>query len=133
MRSFIRTAAAAQDHGFRACKRCRPDAAPGSPEWDVRGDVAGRAMRLITEGVVDREGVEGLAECVNFYSNTLGLPFLIPYEAGGEYAAFDLGHISLWLRPRPAHLAAERGRDGHAVVGERGLLPGLSAVVRRQQ
>jgi AraC family transcriptional regulator of adaptative response / DNA-3-methyladenine glycosylase II len=55
------TAAAAQAAGFRACKRCFPDAAPGSPEWDRRGDLVGRAMRLIADGVVDREGVGGLA------------------------------------------------------------------------
>jgi len=59
--SFYPSAAAAQRGGFRACRRCRPDAAPGSPEWDVRADVVGRAMRLIGDGVVDREGVPGLA------------------------------------------------------------------------
>lgn len=58
---FYPTAAAAQRAGFRACKRCRPDASPGSPEWDVRADVVARAMRLIADGVVDREGVPGLA------------------------------------------------------------------------
>ena len=58
---FYPTAAAAQQAGFRACKRCRPDASPGSPEWNVRSDVAGRAMRLIADGVVDRSGVDGLA------------------------------------------------------------------------
>lgn len=58
---FLPTAAAAQAKGFRACKRCRPDAAPGSPQWDVRGDVVARAVRLIRDGVVDREGVSGLA------------------------------------------------------------------------
>src|SRR5271168_1443343 len=58
---YYRTAAAAQEAGYRACKRCRPDASPGSPEWNVRADVVGRAMRLISDGVVDREGVEGLA------------------------------------------------------------------------
>src|SRR3954463_15757317 len=58
---FFPTAAAAQAAGFRACKRCRPDATPGSPEWDRRGDLVGRAMRLIADGVVDREGVHGLA------------------------------------------------------------------------
>ena len=58
---FYPTAAAAQQAGFRACKRCRPDAAPGSPEWNVRADVVGRAMRLIADGVVDRDGVQGLA------------------------------------------------------------------------
>lgn len=47
--------------GFRACKRCRPDASPGSPEWNVRSDVVARAMRLIADGTVDRDGVSGLA------------------------------------------------------------------------
>jgi AraC family transcriptional regulator of adaptative response / DNA-3-methyladenine glycosylase II len=58
---FYPSAAACQQAGFRACKRCRPDASPGSPEWNVRGDVTGRAMRLIADGVVDREGVPALA------------------------------------------------------------------------
>ncbi|MFF8989151.1 AlkA N-terminal domain-containing protein [Streptomyces sp. NPDC014983] len=58
---FYPTAAAAQRSGFRACRRCRPDAVPGSAEWNVRADVVGRAMRLIADGVVDREGVAGLA------------------------------------------------------------------------
>ena len=58
---FFATAAAAQGAGFRACKRCRPDATPGSPDWDLRADLVGRAMRLIADGVVDRDGVGGLA------------------------------------------------------------------------
>lgn len=58
---FFKSAAAAQEAGFRACKRCRPDASPGSPEWNVRADVTARAMRLIADGLVDREGVSGLA------------------------------------------------------------------------
>src|SRR3954453_1169234 len=58
---FLPSAAAAQRAGFRACLRCRPDAAPGSPEWDNRADVVARAMRLIADGVVDRDGVPGLA------------------------------------------------------------------------
>ncbi|HWD09191.1 MAG TPA: AlkA N-terminal domain-containing protein, partial [Actinomycetota bacterium] len=59
--TFFKSAAAAQLAGFRACKRCRPDAIPGSPEWDTRVDLAGRAVRLIADGVIDREGVGGLA------------------------------------------------------------------------
>ncbi|MEX0152352.1 AlkA N-terminal domain-containing protein [Microbacterium sp. LMI1-1-1.1] len=59
--TFYPTSAAAHEAGFRACKRCLPEAAPGSPAWDLRGDVAARAMRLIADGVVDREGVPGLA------------------------------------------------------------------------
>jgi AraC family transcriptional regulator, regulatory protein of adaptative response / DNA-3-methyladenine glycosylase II len=58
---FFVTAAAAQAAGFRACRRCRPDLTPGSPEWDVNADITGRAMRMIADGVVERQGVAGLA------------------------------------------------------------------------
>lgn len=68
---FYPTAAAAQAAGFRACKRCRPDASPGSPEWNVRGDIVARCMRLIADGIVDREGVTGLAARVGYTSRQL--------------------------------------------------------------
>jgi AraC family transcriptional regulator of adaptative response / DNA-3-methyladenine glycosylase II len=58
---FFPTAAGAQEAGFRPCKRCRPDAVPGSAGWYVRADIVGRAMQLISDGIVDREGVSGLA------------------------------------------------------------------------
>jgi AraC family transcriptional regulator, regulatory protein of adaptative response / DNA-3-methyladenine glycosylase II len=64
--TFHPSAASAQAAGYRACKRCLPDATPGSPEWDVAGTAAGRAMRLIADGVVDREGVDGLARRVGY-------------------------------------------------------------------
>src|SRR4051794_6072599 len=63
---FYRSSAAAQRAGYRACKRCRPDASPGSPEWNARADVVARAMRLIADGVVDREGVGGLAARLSY-------------------------------------------------------------------
>ncbi|MFF1408908.1 AlkA N-terminal domain-containing protein [Streptomyces sp. NPDC058289] len=59
--TFLPSAAACQQNGYRACKRCRPDTSPGSPEWNARADAVARAMRLIQDGVVDREGVPGLA------------------------------------------------------------------------
>lgn len=59
--TFYLTSAAAQEAGYRACRRCLPEATPGTPEWDLRRDLAARAMRLVTDGVVDREGVDGLA------------------------------------------------------------------------
>ncbi len=68
---FLPTAAAAQRAGFRACKRCRPDASPGSPEWNVRGDIVARAMRLIADGTVDREGVSGLAARLGYTTRQL--------------------------------------------------------------
>ena len=70
--SFHPTAASAHAAGYRACKRCLPDATPGSPEWDVAADVAGRAMRLFADGLVDREGVEGLARRVGYTPRHLG-------------------------------------------------------------
>ena len=39
---FYPTAGAAQYAGFRACKRCLPDAVPGFPEWDVREEIERR-------------------------------------------------------------------------------------------
>ncbi|MEU8827927.1 AlkA N-terminal domain-containing protein [Streptomyces sp. NPDC048636] len=63
---FFPTAAAAQGEGFRACRRCRPDAVPGSAAWNARADVVGRAMRMIGDGVVDREGVAGLADRLGY-------------------------------------------------------------------
>ncbi|WP_336631010.1 MULTISPECIES: DNA-3-methyladenine glycosylase 2 family protein [unclassified Microbacterium] len=69
--TFYPTSAAAHEAGYRACKRCLPEAAPGSPEWNLRGDVAGRAMRLIADGVVEREGVTGLAARLGYSSRHL--------------------------------------------------------------
>ncbi|WP_322919652.1 AlkA N-terminal domain-containing protein [Nocardioides renjunii] len=70
--TFHPTSASAHAAGYRACKRCLPDATPGSPEWDVAADVAGRAMRLIADGLVDREGVDGLARRVGYTPRHLG-------------------------------------------------------------
>ncbi|MFX0538471.1 AlkA N-terminal domain-containing protein [Ornithinimicrobium sp. Y1847] len=69
--TFYPTAAAAQGAGFRACKRCRPDATPGSPEWHLRGDVVARAMRLVDDGIVEREGVPGLAARLGYSTRQL--------------------------------------------------------------
>jgi AraC family transcriptional regulator of adaptative response / DNA-3-methyladenine glycosylase II len=68
---FYPSAAAAQAAGFRACKRCRPDASPGSPQWNVRADVVARAMRLVADGVVDRDGVPGLAARLGYSTRQL--------------------------------------------------------------
>lgn len=69
--TFYPTSAAAHEAGFRACKRCLPEAAPGSPAWDLRSDVAARAMRLIASGVVEREGVSGLASRLGYSTRHL--------------------------------------------------------------
>ncbi len=68
---FYPSAAAAQKAGYRACKRCRPDASPASPEWNRRGDAVARAMLAIADGLVDREGVSGLARHLGYSARHL--------------------------------------------------------------
>ena len=80
--TFYPSAAAAQRAGYRACKRCRPDAAPGSPEWNVRGDLAGRALRLISDGVIDRDGVPGLAARLGYSERQLHRTLVAEVGAG---------------------------------------------------
>ncbi|MDL5487808.1 AlkA N-terminal domain-containing protein [Microbacterium wangruii] len=87
---FFATSAAAHEAGYRACKRCLPEAAPGSPAWDLRSDAAGRAMRLIAEGVVEREGVSGLAARLGY--STRHLNRLLTAELGAGPLALARAH-----------------------------------------
>lgn len=80
--TFYPSAAACQQAGFRACKRCRPDTSPGSPEWDRRADLVARAMRLIADGVVDREGVPGLAARLGYSTRQVERHLLAELGAG---------------------------------------------------
>ncbi|MEU6995319.1 AlkA N-terminal domain-containing protein [Streptomyces sp. NPDC046465] len=80
--TFYPSAAACQQAGFRACKRCRPDSSPGSPEWNQRADLVARAMRLIDDGVVDREGVPGLADRLGYSTRQVERQLLAELGAG---------------------------------------------------
>ncbi|CAL9638846.1 helix-turn-helix domain-containing protein [Streptomyces sp. MS2A] len=80
--TFYPSAAACQQAGFRACKRCRPDTSPGSPEWNLRADLTARAMRLIADGVVDREGVPGLAARLGYSTRQIERQLLAEVGAG---------------------------------------------------
>jgi AraC family transcriptional regulator of adaptative response / DNA-3-methyladenine glycosylase II len=79
---FYPSAAACQQAGFRACKRCRPDTSPGSPEWNQRADLVARAMRLIADGVVDRDGVPGLAARLGYSTRQVERQLLAELGAG---------------------------------------------------
>lgn len=87
---FYPTPAAAQDAGFRACKRCRPDAAPGSPDWDTRADLVARAVRLISDGVVEREGIDGLSARLGY--STRQLNRLVTAELGTGPLRLAMAH-----------------------------------------
>ncbi|MEW1824842.1 AlkA N-terminal domain-containing protein [Streptomyces sp. NPDC088196] len=80
--TFYPSAAACQQAGFRACKRCRPDTSPGSPEWNQRADLVARAMRLIADGTVDREGVPGLASRLGYSTRQIERQLLAELGAG---------------------------------------------------
>ncbi|GAA3656801.1 Ada metal-binding domain-containing protein [Microbacterium marinilacus] len=88
--TFYPTSAAAHEAGYRACKRCLPEAAPGSPDWNLRGDVAARAMRLIADGVVEREGVPGLSTRLGY--SPRHLTRLLAAELGAGPLALARAH-----------------------------------------
>lgn len=60
--TFYPCAAAAEAAGFRACLRCRPETAPGTPAWEGTSAVVSRALRLIRAGAVTDDDLDGLAE-----------------------------------------------------------------------
>jgi AraC family transcriptional regulator, regulatory protein of adaptative response / DNA-3-methyladenine glycosylase II len=64
-------AAAAESAGFRPCKRCQPQAAPGTPAWVGTSAVVSRGFRLILEGTLNDGSVEGLAERLGLGSRQL--------------------------------------------------------------
>jgi AraC family transcriptional regulator of adaptative response / DNA-3-methyladenine glycosylase II len=88
--TFYRTAAAAHEAGLRACKRCQPDAVPGSPEWNIHDDIASRAMRLIADGTVERDGVPGLAKRLGYTPRHLGR--VLVQELGAGPLALSRAH-----------------------------------------
>ncbi|MEV7692345.1 Ada metal-binding domain-containing protein [Microbacterium sp. NPDC089189] len=88
--SFFATSAAAHEAGYRACKRCLPEAAPGSPAWHLRGDISARAMRLIADGVIERDGVTGLAARLGYSSRHLTR--LLTAELGAGPLALSRAH-----------------------------------------
>ncbi|MBB2909641.1 AraC family transcriptional regulator of adaptative response / DNA-3-methyladenine glycosylase II [Streptosporangium becharense] len=79
---FYRHAASAEAAGFRPCRRCRPELSPGDPGWDHRGDLVGRALRLIDEGVADDDGVTGLAGRLHITGRHLHRLFTTEIGAG---------------------------------------------------
>src|SRR6185503_11779809 len=59
---FVPTAAAAQEAGFRACLRCRPESSPDLDAWRGTSAVVSRALKLIEGGALDGDNdVESLA------------------------------------------------------------------------
>ena len=70
------SAAAAQAAGFRPCRRCHPEIAPGTPAWFGTSTVVSRALRLIWDGALDKGSVDQLAERMGIGSRQLRRLFL---------------------------------------------------------
>lgn len=62
---FYPCAAAAETAGFRPCRRCRPELAPGTAAGFDTSLTVTRALRLIANGALDEEGVAGLSSRLN--------------------------------------------------------------------
>jgi AraC family transcriptional regulator of adaptative response / DNA-3-methyladenine glycosylase II len=60
--TFVATAAAAQEAGYRPCLRCRPESSPDLGAWRGASATVSRAMTLIEDGALDGDDVVGLAE-----------------------------------------------------------------------
>ncbi len=61
---FYRSAAAAQEAGFRPCLRCRPETAPDVGSWRGTSNTVSRGLALIADGELDGDdaGADALAE-----------------------------------------------------------------------
>lgn len=59
---YYLSAAAAAAAGLRPCRRCRPEAAPGSPSWLGRSATVDRALHLIADGALDEDGGDGVRD-----------------------------------------------------------------------
>ncbi|MEZ5455676.1 MAG: AlkA N-terminal domain-containing protein [Lysobacteraceae bacterium] len=72
---FHRTAAAAEQAGYRPCLRCRPELAPA--HWPVLDSESrlGRALALMSDGIMERGGVAALAEAMRLGPRQLGRLF----------------------------------------------------------
>lgn len=58
---FVISAAAAEEAGFRACLRCRPETAPDMGAWRGTSNTVSRALNLIEAGALDEGDVDALA------------------------------------------------------------------------
>ena len=68
---FVASAAAAEDAGFRPCLRCRPEAAPGSPEWLGSESLVQRALRIMNDSATDERSIEDVSDELGISSRQL--------------------------------------------------------------
>jgi AraC family transcriptional regulator, regulatory protein of adaptative response / DNA-3-methyladenine glycosylase II len=115
---FFACAAAAEDAGFRPCRRCRPESAPGTPAWLGTSATVSRALRLVLEGSLDDAGVDALASRVGVGSRHLRRLF-----------AEHLGASPLSIaRTRRAHFAKKLVEETDLPMTEVAAVSGFASV-----
>jgi len=116
--SFFACSAAAEEAGFRPCRRCRPETAPGTPAWSGTSSTVARALRLISEGELDDVGIEGLAARLGIGGRHLRRLF-----------AEHLGASPLAIaRTRRAHFARKLIDETRLPITEVALGAGFSSI-----
>jgi AraC family transcriptional regulator, regulatory protein of adaptative response / DNA-3-methyladenine glycosylase II len=73
--------------GFRPCLRCRPETVPGTPAWNGTSTTVSRALRLITEGVLDSETIAGLSARLGVSARHLNRLFRVHLGASAAAVA----------------------------------------------
>ena len=58
---YYPSAAACEEAGFRPCRRCRPETAPGTPAWHGTSTTVSRALQLIEQNPAQPLSVETLS------------------------------------------------------------------------
>jgi AraC family transcriptional regulator of adaptative response / DNA-3-methyladenine glycosylase II len=74
---YYRTGGEAAAAGFRACLRCRPEAAPGTPAWKGTSATVSRALRLIVQGGLQQESLASLSRRLGVSARHLDRLFLL--------------------------------------------------------
>ena len=73
---FYPCSAAAEEAGYRPCRRCRPESAPGTPTWIGTSAVVAQGLRLISQGFLDEGSVKKLATTLSVSSRHLRRLFI---------------------------------------------------------
>ncbi|MCO8128475.1 helix-turn-helix domain-containing protein [Acidimicrobiia bacterium EGI L10123] len=115
---FYAHPAAAEDAGLRPCRRCRPEAAPGSSGWKGSAGVVDRAVRLIDEGALDEGGVSALARRLHVGDRHLRRLFVEHLGTTPDAVA----------RSRRAHLARRLLADTDLRVADIAFAAGFGSV-----
>lgn len=124
---LLPSSALARRSGYRACRRCLPDAVPGTTEWDRWDGLPARALRLIADGTLQRVGAAGLATLLGCAQREVDRA--LTAELGAGVAVLDRAHrthaarLLLQTSPLPAHdVALATGFSGtdqlEGAVGE---------------